>query len=168
MAALGPHSRPYRFTSPDKRTREAKAMEKLRAELTAHVGGSPRVAQRLLIERAVGIGLRIALLDRKLGDALQLTDADSKAYLGLSNAIQRTVRELGLKATPPPTPSLAEYLAGRAIRRVEFWGCHVKNILATHLSRRGKHLIVPGGPRRRGPLGNVERITPPQPPHVCA
>ena len=119
MAALGPHSRPHRFTSPDRRTREARAMEKLRAELIAHVGGAPSVAQRLLIERAVGIGLRIALLDRKLGDALQLTDTDSKAYLGLSNAMQRTLRELGYQPTPPPKPSLAEYLASRASGRAE-------------------------------------------------
>jgi len=119
MVALGPHSRAHRFVKPDGRTREAKSMAKMRADLFAHVGGQPSIAQKLLIERAVGIALRIQLLDRKLGDAMELTDYDAKAYLGLSNALQRTLRELGWKATPPPAPTWADIVASRASGRAE-------------------------------------------------
>jgi hypothetical protein len=113
MAAVGPHSRPHRFTKPDKRTREGRALETLRAALLAHVGGQPSAPQTELIERALGLKWRTMLLDKKLADHGELSTLDAKTYLGQSNALERVLCRLGLAPSAPPGKTLEDHLAAR-------------------------------------------------------
>jgi hypothetical protein len=57
--AIGPYSRPLALAKLDGRTREAALVRRVRAELTAHVGGNPTFPQRMLIDRAAVLALRM-------------------------------------------------------------------------------------------------------------
>jgi hypothetical protein len=85
----------------DKRSREYRLMRQVRDDLTDHIGGQPTAVQRMLIERAVILSLRLALLDQKIVDGRLLTTMDNNQYLAWSNSLVRTLRELGVK--PPNT-----------------------------------------------------------------
>ena len=85
-----------------------------RAALIAHVGGKPSVVQQTLIERACQLQIRIAMMDRDFAAGGVQTLHDSRTYLGWSNSLTRTLRELGsgapltsrqpCKTTWPPAP----------------------------------------------------------------
>jgi hypothetical protein len=102
MPKLGPYNSNATLTKLDGRTREARLVKSLRTELAAHVGGKPSTAQHALIEQAVQIRLRLALMDRKFSENDILTDHDSRTYLAWSNSLSRLMRQLGLKAAPSP------------------------------------------------------------------
>ena len=68
-------------------------MRKVRAELTAHVGGFPDAVQRALIERCCWLSLRIALMDRKLTEGT-FTQIDSNVYLAWVGSLNRTISRL--------------------------------------------------------------------------
>jgi hypothetical protein len=101
----------------DGRTREARLMRETRAELTAHVGGSPTIAQRALIEQATNLRLRIAVLDKRFADSREYSEADTRTYTTLSNALGRVLSRLGLDAAPAPVKTLAQHLAEKAATR---------------------------------------------------
>src|SRR5437763_209650 len=63
---IGPYSRSHHLFKVDGRTREAQLMHRVRKELTKQVGPNPTTTQRMLIDRAVILSLRIAQLDRKI------------------------------------------------------------------------------------------------------
>jgi hypothetical protein len=65
MPRIGPHSRPDKLQIVDGRLAEAKLMARVRAELTQHLGGKPSATQRILIDRAAALSLRIHLMDRE-------------------------------------------------------------------------------------------------------
>jgi hypothetical protein len=117
---IGPYSRVFQrgviADTVDGRSREGRLMRHLEAALTAHVGGSPSIVQRLLIERMVKVRMQLDLLDEKLTQG-EWTPHDSRTYGGLLNAYRLTARELGLKATVAEKPSLAELLAHAAAER---------------------------------------------------
>lgn len=90
-------------------------MAAIRFDLIQHVGGSPSVTQRLLIERCVQLSLHLALLDRKLATGEILGEGASRQYLAWSNSLSRALRELGLQpAATPKRRRLADHLAGRS------------------------------------------------------
>src|SRR5262249_49763616 len=95
----------------DGRTREAALMRRVRAELTAHVGGEPTVTQRLLIERAAILSLRVAQLDARILTGELLTQHDNQHGLAWNNALRRTVVALGLYPAVTKAPTLAEAMA---------------------------------------------------------
>ena len=97
----------------DQRTREARLMRETRAALTEHVGGNPTATQRQLIERCVQLTLRTSLMDQRFAQSACQDDAQTKTYLAWSNALNRTLRELGLKAAPRKPLSLQDHLAAR-------------------------------------------------------
>jgi hypothetical protein len=105
---LFPYSGPSAIARIDQRSRTAHFMRRLRADLTLHVGGSPTVAQRLLIERATMLSLRVALIDIKVADGADLTEHDTKAYLAWSNSLERCLSRLGLEAASTPPRTLAD------------------------------------------------------------
>jgi len=105
---LGPYSGESTITMMDGRTKEARQLRGIREALVAHVGGAPSATQHALIERAVQLSLRITLMDQRFADAGRMGDIEGKQYLAWSNALNRTMRELGLKAAPQRAPSLAE------------------------------------------------------------
>lgn len=112
MARLSPYSRAKVIAKVDGRTVEAKLLRTTRAELTAHLGGTPSATQRVLIDRAAMLTLHLALLDKKtLFAGGTLTEHDSKQYLAWSNALGRAVRDLGMKGATQRASSLAEIMA---------------------------------------------------------
>jgi hypothetical protein len=114
MANIGPHSRPGILAVIDGRRAEAKLMRDVRAELTAHCGGSPSATQRMIITRAVMLSLRLHLMDKRFAETGAQTDHDSRCYLAWSNSLTRTLRELGVKGAAERAPTLQDYFAGRA------------------------------------------------------
>lgn len=107
---LGPFSRPNVLAKPDGRTRDARLLRELKAELTAHVGGHPNAVQRRLIDRAGILALRLALLDAIAPDG-RMSDAAAKEYICWHNAYVRTLARLGLDPAPAAAPDLAGILA---------------------------------------------------------
>jgi len=103
----------------DKRSREYRLMRQVRNDLTAHVGGSPNAAQRMLIERAVILSLRVALLDKKIVNGEILTQLDNVQYLAWSNSLVRTIARLGLDPAAGPQPSLEQFLTDITRRRAQ-------------------------------------------------
>jgi hypothetical protein len=85
-------------------------MNDIRGALIAHVGGQPSATQLALIGRAVQLSLRIALMDQRFAESGGAGELDGKQYLAWSNALNRTLRELGLKAAPQRATSLQDYI----------------------------------------------------------
>ncbi len=117
MHHVRPYSAPTILAKLDGRTREARLMAHMRKELSDHVGGSPSATQRALIERAVNIAVRLAVMDQQFAETRVQTECDSRTYLAWSNTLTRTMRELGLKAAPKPARTIADVLADRAAER---------------------------------------------------
>jgi hypothetical protein len=117
---LGPYSRSLRRgvigASLDGRSEAGRYARDLERQLTDHVGGSPSITQRLLIERIIKTGLQLRGLDAKLA-ADTWTDCDARTHGGLVNRERLLLRELGLKPQPAPVPTLAEHLARKAAER---------------------------------------------------
>jgi hypothetical protein len=113
VPALSPHHHPHTLAKLDGRTKEARLLRRIREELVAHVGGSPSPPQRLMIERAASLSLRIALMDQKFTETGTTTDVDARSYLAWSNTLTRLMRHLGLKGASQQPPSLQDYLAAK-------------------------------------------------------
>ena len=110
---LGPYSRPPALAKLDQRTKEARLVRETHSELTAHVGANPSATQRALIERAVQLTLRVAMMDRKFAATGEQTELDSRTYLAWSASLSRALRDLGLKSAAQAPKSLAQHLAER-------------------------------------------------------
>jgi hypothetical protein len=92
----------------DGRTREARLMREARADLEKHVGGTASAVQHALIEQAVQLRLRLAVMDSRFAETGAQTDHDVRHYLAWSNSYSRLLRLLGMKGPPPKVPTLAE------------------------------------------------------------
>jgi hypothetical protein len=112
---LGPHSRLLARGTLSGRTREGRYTRAVEAALAQHVapGGEPTITQRLLIRRAALALLRLELLDAKP----TLTEHDLRLAASLDNRARLILRELGLKAAPMPTLTLADHLAKLTAKR---------------------------------------------------
>ena len=110
---ISANSRPTTLLKLDQRTKEAALIRRIRDELIEHVGGQPSVAQRLTIDRLAVVTLRLSLFDQKLASDQPVTDHDSRVYAALHNAHRLLIKEIGMRATPAPQPTLAEYLTSR-------------------------------------------------------
>jgi hypothetical protein len=111
---IGTYSRRFGLTKLDGRTREAVLMRRVRDELTRHVGGNPSVTQRLLIDRAAVLSLRVAQIDQKILAGEPLTLHDSNFALAWNNALRRTLVQLGVEsAERASAPSLHDHIAQR-------------------------------------------------------
>lgn len=115
---LGVYSCSRSLLRLDRRSREYRLIRQVRQDLVEHVGGKPNAAQRMLIERAAILSLRVAMLDQKIVDGAILTTMDNHQYLAWANALRRTIAALGLEPAPPPQRTLegirAEIIARRA------------------------------------------------------
>ena len=103
---LGPHSRRLQrgaIANLDGRSTEGRYARALERELTAHLGGSLSVPQKLLLDRVIGIRLRLDALDRKMNKGAW-TIYDGRVYGALLNAERLTLRELNL-SRPEPAPA---------------------------------------------------------------
>jgi hypothetical protein len=113
MSRIGPHSRPKKLALLDGRRAEAKLMREVSDELTAHIGGKPTITQRMMIERAATISLRIRLLDRLTLSDAGLSEKNAREAVCWENALRRTLIALGIKGASERTPSLQDYLAAK-------------------------------------------------------
>lgn len=111
MAAIQSTSLRKHPLKPDGRTREARVMREVRESLVAHCGGTPSAAQRVLIERAVWLTLAAGRLDARMLSKGGLSDHGSREYLAWSNSLTRTMRTLGLQASPEPVETIADIMA---------------------------------------------------------
>jgi hypothetical protein len=98
---VGPYSSEGALAGVDARTREWRYLQKRRAELVAHVGGSPSAIQLQLIERCAILMLRCRMMDRRLMEdgGSAFTGNDSTQFCAWSNALSRTLVLLDLTVT---------------------------------------------------------------------
>jgi hypothetical protein len=121
-AALGPYSRLIDRGAVggliDGRSREGRFLRAYERQLTEHVGGSPSIVQRCLIDRAARLALHLELMDeRSLAGDHVFTTHDHLHYVSWSNALARLLARLGLQpadAQPPdPMEALRRHIAAR-------------------------------------------------------
>ena len=113
MSQLGPYSTPDSIAKLDGRTREARRLKQIRAELVQHLGGSPSPTQKIMIDRSAILLLRLEIMDREALGGAVMSDHDQRAFLGWSNSLARMLRHLGLKGAAGKAPTLVDYLAKR-------------------------------------------------------
>src|SRR5438094_9855075 len=89
----------------DGRSAQGRFIRHLEAELTAHVGGLPSIAQKLLIDRIIRLRLQLDALDRKLASG-DWTPHDARTYGGILNAHRLALREIGIRPAAKPAPTL--------------------------------------------------------------
>ncbi|HEX3861080.1 MAG TPA: hypothetical protein VHY35_05255 [Stellaceae bacterium] len=113
---IGPYSRKLRRgaigSSTDGRSAEGRFIRDLEAQLIAHVGGSPSIAQKLLIDRIIKTTMQVDALDAKLAEGTW-TDHDSRTHGGLINRQRLLLREIGMKPAAARQPTLAEHFAAK-------------------------------------------------------
>lgn len=110
-ATIGPYSRPHRLAKLDGRTREARYLARITAELVAHLGGEARVAvtQRYLIQRVASDMLRLELLDAKSATGT-MSDHDGRIAHALRNSVRLALRDLGMRPAAEREPTVAEIM----------------------------------------------------------
>jgi hypothetical protein len=119
---LGPYSK--RLTRGvigdlyDGRSTEGRFCRDLEKQLIDHIGGSPSIAQRLLIDRIVKIRLQLDMLDQKLLSPA-FTDLDRRVFGALQHSFRLCLQQLGMKSIPPPEPSFNEHMRRRQTRSDE-------------------------------------------------
>jgi hypothetical protein len=97
----------------DGRSAEAKFIRAVEAQLVAHIGGAPNIAQKLLIRRVSRALLRLELLDTKMTQC-DWTDHDAHLHGGLNSTVRLGLRELGITpSVTDKTPSLGDYLQAK-------------------------------------------------------
>jgi hypothetical protein len=114
MPKIGPHSRPGRLALVDGRTAEAKLMRGVKADLAKHCGGAPSATQRMLIDQAAMLTLRLHLMDKESIADPALSERNGRQYLAWANSLSRLLRQLGLEGMPERQPTLKDHLAARA------------------------------------------------------
>lgn len=94
---LGPYSRRLHRGAigdlVDGRSAQGRFIRNLEAELTAHVGGEPSIAQRLLIDRIIRLRIQLDFFDQKLA-AGDWTAHDGRTYAGILGAHRLALRDL--------------------------------------------------------------------------
>jgi hypothetical protein len=109
---LGPYTRRDLPMHLDGRTREAAVMRGFRTDLVRFVGGNPDLIQGALIHRACVLHLRLAMLDRKLMQATDMTLHDNNHYIAWTNAYRRTLLAVvGMAESPSSDLTVEEALA---------------------------------------------------------
>jgi hypothetical protein len=114
----GAYSRPLRrgvLGDIDGRSREGRFLTAVQADLVQHIGGSPTIAQTLLIRRIARTMLSLEILDLKLASG-NWNECDARTQGGLNNNVRLSLRELGLKGPTASRPRLADALSGGSHR----------------------------------------------------
>jgi hypothetical protein len=107
---IGPYWRPVTLAKLDGRTKEAAVLRRVRADLTAHVGGVPSVTQRMLIERAAVLHLRLAQIDAKIFADGVLTIHDNNQAIAWQNALTRALVALGIRKAKAKSATLVDLI----------------------------------------------------------
>ena len=101
----------------DGRTKTARLIRDLRAELTQHVGGRPSATQRILIERIAMLATHLARMDAEALDAGGMSDHARKQYLAWDGSLRRAAAALGLQGIAQRVVPITEELANEAAAR---------------------------------------------------
>jgi len=110
MPKVGPYSSCATLRKMDKRTKEARLLKTMRAELAAHVGGKPNIAQQILIDQAAELRLRIALMEAEGTDPGEMTERRQVQFLAWTGALTRLLKDLGLQGVAQKPPSLSDVM----------------------------------------------------------
>jgi len=98
---VGPHSRTFDRGAIgslfDGRSREGRFLRAFERQMIEHVGGTPTVAQRVLVGRLARVALRLELFYEKIAAGDPLTDHDGRVYNALHNSLRLMLRELETK-----------------------------------------------------------------------
>jgi hypothetical protein len=87
-------------------------MRRVRRQLTEHVGGKPSVVERMLIERAAVLCLRLAKIGEKIiNESGPLTLCDTNFVIAWQNALTKVLKALGVDAAASPVPKLEDIIA---------------------------------------------------------
>jgi hypothetical protein len=89
----------------DGRTKEARRLKTIAADLAAHLGGPELVnpAQRLMIERIAVDLVRLEKLDAKAANGT-FTEYDGRVGHAMRNSIRLALRDLNVVRLPPDPP----------------------------------------------------------------
>ena len=98
MDKIEPHYASSTLQKRDGRTKEGRLVQSLRSELMEHVGGSPSVTQRLLIDQACELRLGLATMD---------SDRDARTFLDWNNSLAALLKQIE-QAAPNTKPAAAE------------------------------------------------------------
>lgn len=99
MTDVGPYSRHAFLKKIDGRSKKGRLVKSLRRELTEHCGGNPTITQKLLIEQACELQLRIAIMNQRFTESGVFTEHDSRTFLAWNNSLERLLRQLGPMTT---------------------------------------------------------------------
>jgi hypothetical protein len=110
MRKIGPHSRPDKLQIVDGRLAEAQLMHRVRAELTLHLGGKPSATQKILIDRAAALSLRLHLMDREAARSGEMSERNGRQYLAWSNSLTRIMSQIGTEPASSRSLSPSEAL----------------------------------------------------------
>ena len=110
---VGPFSTATELRKVDGRTREARIVRAVVADLVAQLGGHPSAAQRLLIQSAAIVTLRLTLALERYQLGGETSDRLDQHVVALINAQRQVLGTLGLENVKPAAISLAQYLEGR-------------------------------------------------------
>jgi hypothetical protein len=109
---LGVYSKPPALRKLDHRTREAGFLAWVRHDLTEHLGRAPTVVEKMLIDRAAILSLRLVKLDQKIIDDTSFTLHDDNHYVAWQNTLTRVLKALGVEAANGGArPTLADIIA---------------------------------------------------------
>lgn len=99
----------------DGRTREAQFRRKMRGALAAHVGGTPSIAQEMLIDLAVDTAFEVEIMKSRRAELGSLSDHDHRHFLAYCNSYRRTLVALGVKQSAGGNSplTLSAYLANK-------------------------------------------------------
>jgi hypothetical protein len=113
-----PQSRMFREGSltryGDGRSRQAKFLRRLKAELLAHLGAQPSLIQQQLVDLAVADRFQMLLFEQRFAAAGRLTPHERREESAVRTRFERTLLRLGLKAAAAPAPTT--YLEYAALR----------------------------------------------------
>jgi hypothetical protein len=94
----------------DQRTRFAKALKSVEAELVAALGGEPTPQERILIDRVVYKLARLTLFEASTFDGDRRSDSIDKIYLAWANSVRLDLQVLGLKRRQKDVTELTAYM----------------------------------------------------------
>lgn len=110
---FGPYSKTWTrrggwfgLTQLDPNTREFAILRSVHKMLSEYVG-DPTITQKMLIDRAAVLSVRIAQIDRKILSNQELTVVDNNSAIAWMNALTRVLLALGVPAKRKLTPGLS-------------------------------------------------------------
>jgi hypothetical protein len=104
---IGPYSHFGAVALLDGRSREAQFIRSYEKMLLEHLGANPSAVQRALVTRASRLALYCEMFDERGIHEGGLSERDSRQYMMWSNALQRLLLQLGVKA-PDEKPGFSD------------------------------------------------------------